>query len=190
LCACWVAGISRRPGATWVSADAAVGRAAPAAMPSLATPPTHWWRPGPLTGLEQGGRAAAHRVTWTRPEGAREAALCPRAAHAGRFGGGAFTGDQGRRPHARHQRRRPGAQGRTPFPAGSATTSVGPWLGSHCGAGSGFTPTSSATRTASGPQVWTTRSAGGAGSARAPHSGTRRGSSPGDVLGCRGGGGS
>jgi len=96
-------------------------------------------------------------------------------------------GIRGAWPHARHQRRRPGAPGRTPFPAGVATTSVGPWLGSHCGAGSGFTPTSSAARTASGPRVRTTRSAGGAGSARAPRSGTRRGSFPGDTLG--GGGG-
>src|SRR3954453_9010009 len=70
-----------------------------------------------------------------------------------------------------------------PFPAESATPSVGSCLGSHCGARSGFTPTSSDILTASSPRGWTTRSAGGAGGAPAPRSGTRRGSPPGDVLG-------
>src|SRR4051794_19321418 len=102
----------------------------------------------------------------------------------------AFTGDQWL------QAARPTASGAgltrqavRPFPAGPATPRVGPWLGSHCGAGSGFTPTSGDTRTVSGPRVPTTRSAGGAGSARAPRSGTRRPSSPGDVLGGGDGGG-
>src|SRR4051812_10858445 len=168
------------------------GQARPTALPTRAV-------------LSTAMRQAGRRQPPVWPSAATEAAFQPRGRRPGHAGSPAA-------PHPAHRHlvpavepppRRRGCSARAArgnqrlhgrgvdlieptFPAGSATTSVTPWLGSLCGAGSGFTPTSSDTRKASSHWDRTTRSAGGAGGAPAPRSGTRRGLA-GDAP--RGGGG-